>query len=276
MSFLYQRRYRGPVQAVILDWAGTVVDHGCMAPAATFIAAFAHEGVDITAEQARGPMGMAKWHHIQAITRIPAVAAAWRDKHGAEPVDQDIDRIYERFLPLQVATVAQHSDVIPGAAAAIDALRRAGLKIGSTTGYPRPVMEVVAKVAAAQGYVPDTMVCAGDTRLGRPGPYMVYKALLDLELSPVESVVKVGDTVVDIEEGLNAGLWSIGVAATGNEVGLTAADLAALPAGDRQARIAAARSRLYAAGAHYVIDAVAELPSVISEVNRRLANGERP
>jgi phosphonoacetaldehyde hydrolase len=276
MSFRYQRRYQGPVRGVILDWAGTTVDHGCMAPAATFIEAFHGFGVEITPAEARAPMGMAKWHHIQAITRQPRVAEAWRERHGALPGDAEVDRLYDRFLPLQVETVARHSDVIDGVAKTVVDLRAAGLKIGSTTGYPREVAAVVSEVAAAQGYTPDAVVCAGDTRLGRPGPYMAFKAMIDLELSPVEAVVKVGDTVVDVEEGLNAGLWSVGVAATGNEVGLTAADFAALPADRRQSFLAAARAKLLGAGAHYVIDRLTELPAVIDDITRRLQQGKKP
>ena len=106
-------------------------------------------------------------------------------------------------------------------------------------------MEVVARVAKQQGYAPDVMVCAGDTPAGRPGPFMALKALVELSISPVEAVVKIGDTVVDVEEGLNGGMWTIGLSASGNEVGLTAAQYAALPGrraravdrgGGRQAR----------------------------------------
>jgi phosphonoacetaldehyde hydrolase len=276
MGFRYERRYQGPLRGVILDWAGTTVDHGCLAPAVTFIEAFRGVGIDIGTAEARAPMGMAKWYHVQAIIRMPAVAEAWRARYGAPANDADVDRIYERFLPLQVETVTRHSEVIAGVVEVAGELRRRDLRIGSTTGYPREVADVVSSLASAQGYAPDCVVCAGDTRLGRPGPFMVFKALIDLELSPVEAVVKVGDTVVDVEEGLNGGLWSVGVCATGNEVGLTAAELAALPDEERGRRVAVARDRLFAAGAHYVIDSVAELPAVIDHINTRLAQGDKP
>jgi phosphonoacetaldehyde hydrolase len=276
MSFVYQRRYQGPLRAAVLDWAGTVVDYGCRAPAATFIEAFAGYGVPVTVGQARAPMGMAKRAHIQAITRMPEVAEAWQAKYGRGVGEDDIDAIYERFLPLQVAMVEKHADVIPGALEAVGAMRARGLKIGSTTGYPRPVMDVVVRAAAAQGYVPDSIVCAEDTPMGRPGPFPALKALIDMAVYPVEAVVKIGDTVVDIEEGLNGGMWTVGVTVTGNEVGLGLDEWLALDAATQERLREAAAQKLAKAGAHYIVDAVADVLPILDAIEARLARGERP
>ena len=276
MTLTYTRRYTGPLKAVVLDWAGTTVDHGCMAPAETFIAAFAAMGVEITTPEAREPMGLPKWRHIQAITQMTRVAAAWRRRHGAAPADADVDALYARFLPLQIETVARHSDVIAGVVETVAQLRGRGVKIASTTGYPREVMEVVARVAREQGYAPDVTICAGDTPAGRPGPFMALKALVDLSISPVEAVVKIGDTVVDVEEGLNGGLWTIGLSASGNEVGLTAAQYAALDSDERVRLTGAAADKLARAGAHYVVDRLADIRPVVEAIEARLARGEKP
>ena len=139
MTFTYRRSYRGRLRAAILDWAGTVVDYGCMAPTSTFIEAFAAYEVPITAAQARAPMGMAKRDHIKTIAEMPEVAAAWLAQHGSPPGEAEIDKLYDRFLPLQVAMVEKHSELIPGALEAVAAMRARGLKIGSTTGFPRAV-----------------------------------------------------------------------------------------------------------------------------------------
>ncbi len=276
MTFDHAHRYLGPLKAVVLDWAGTTVDHGCMAPVATFMQAFAETGVPITVEEARAPMGMPKWQHIQAITRMGPVVARWQAVHGSLPTDHDVDILYKRFLPLQVETVGEHSDVIAGVVEAVAALRARGLAVASTTGYPREVMDVVVRVAKEQGYEADVTVCAGDTPAGRPGPFMALQALIKLSISPVEAVVKIGDTVVDIEEGLNGGMWSVGIAVTGNEVGLTAAEYAAESA-DEQLRLAnVATEQLLAAGAHYVVDSLADVLPVIGKIEERLAKGEKP
>jgi phosphonoacetaldehyde hydrolase len=273
---LQHPRYAGPLRAVVLDWAGTTVDFGCMAPVATFLQAFEDTGVPITAEEARAPMGMPKWQHIQAITRVDAVRRRWEEARGKVPDDGDVDSLYERFLPLQVRTVAQHSDVIPGVVETIAVLRERGLAIASTTGYPREVMEVVARVASQQGYEPDAIVCAGDTPAGRPGPFMALQALIQLSISPVQAVVKIGDTVVDIEEGLNGGMWSVGVAVTGNEVGLSLSGFDALGADEQRALSEKATEVLLRAGAHYVVDSLSEVLPVLESIGERLVAGEKP
>ena len=276
MSSHHPGRYRGPLKAVVLDWAGTTVDFGCMAPAATFMQAFAEVGTPITMAEARAPMGMPKWHHIQAIFRTERVAGAWRALHGRPPEDRDVDDVYERFLPLQVETVAEHSDVIDGVVAAVASMRARGLVIASTTGYPPEVMKVVMRVAKEQGYEPDVTICAGDTPAGRPGPFMALQALIRLSISPVEATVKIGDTGVDIEEGLNGGMWAVGVAATGNEIGLAPNDYKSLPADEKRRLCEEATARLSAAGAHYVVSSLADVGPVLDSIEGRLAAGEKP
>ncbi|HUB69717.1 MAG TPA: phosphonoacetaldehyde hydrolase [Acidimicrobiales bacterium] len=271
-----RHRYRGPLKAAVLDWAGTTVDFGCMAPVATFVQAFSESGVPITVAEARAPMGMGKWEHIQAIVRTPRVASAWQAAHGKPPADEDVDQVYQRFLPLQVQTVEQYSDLIPGALETVAQLRARGLAIAATTGYPREVMEVVLRSAKEHGYEPDVTICAGDTPAGRPGPFMALQALVRLSISPVEAVVKIGDTAVDIGEGLNGGMWAVGVAATGNEVGLSRAEFEALPDEQRRNAVKKATEVLYDAGAHYVVDSIADVMAVVDAIEERLAAGEKP
>ena len=276
MSGVSCRRYRGPLKAAVLDWAGTVVDFGCQAPAATFVEAFAAEGVAISIAQARAPMGMAKRDHIKAITVMPDVASAWQARHGRAIGEADIDRLYDAFLPLQLAAVRRHARLIPGALEAVESMRAQGFAIGTTTGYPRAVMAVVAAEAEAQGYRPDCVIAAEDAPLGRPSPFPALAALARLGVYPVEAVVKIGDTVVDIEEGLNGGMWSVGITVTGNEVGLTEAEWQVLDERSRAHRREEAAEKLRSAGAHYVVDSLGDAVRVLDAINRRLARGDKP
>jgi phosphonoacetaldehyde hydrolase len=276
MTYRYARRYCGGLKAAVVDWAGTVVDYGCHAPVAAFVAAFEGVGIAVTIAEARAPMGQAKWNHIRAIADQPRVAAAWAARHGSAATNADVDAVYHRFLPLQTAVVADHAELIPGALQAIAAMRARGLKIGSTTGYPRVVMDVVVERAKAQGLVTDCVISADDVPLGRPSPFPALKALAELGVYPVEAAVKIGDTVVDIEEGLNGGMWSVGLAISGNEVGLGLAEWQALPAAAQDARRRDATARLAGAGAHYVIDTIAAIGPVLDDIDRRLARGEKP
>ena len=264
------------LRAVVLDWAGTVVDHGSLAPLAVFRRAFAQVGVEIADEEARAPMGLPKWRHIQAVGRQPRVAAAWEKVHGHPFTDADVDRLHALFLPMTLDAVADHAGLIPGAARAAEDIRARGLRIGSTTGYDRPTMEALLPLAARQGYAPDCLVTASDLPQGRPSPMMMYRCFLDLQVWPAAGVVKVDDTLPGIAEGLNAGTWTVGVSTTGSPFGMSAEDAAALPADRFAARRDKVAGELSGAGAHYVIDSVRDLPPVLDDIERRLAAGERP
>lgn len=264
------------LKAVIFDWAGTIVDFGSLAPMGAFVETFAEFGVDISIDEARGPMGMAKRPHIAALMALPRVARAWADKHGHAPGEADIDAVYAVFVPKNTAVAASYATLIPGAAEIAAQLKAEGLKIGSTTGYTREIMAKILPEAERQGFAPDSLVCTGDTPDGRPTPFMLYKTFLELGVWPAWHAVKVDDTEVGIAEGLNAGAWTVGVAVSGNVFGLSQADTKALSSADFALKRQAAAGRLKAAGAHYVIDSVADLLPVLSEIEGRLARGERP
>ena len=98
----------------------------------------------------------------------------------------------------------------------------------------------------------------------------------NLGIYPMEAIVKIGDTLPDIEEGLNAGMWTVGLAKTGNEMGLNEKELESLTAEDLDRRLTRARSRMAQAGAHYVVDGIWNCDPIIDDINVRLARGERP
>ena len=264
------------LSAVVFDWAGTILDFGSCAPMGAFVRLFEQFDVALTIDEARGPMGMAKWDHIKALGSLPSVAAQWEKRHGKPFTDADVDHLYEIFTPMNAAVVADFADFIPGAVEMVDTLRARGLKIGSTTGYNRPIMDIVTPIAAAGGYVPDNLVCAGDLVAGRPSPLMMYRTFADIGVWPPSSVVKVDDTGVGIEEGINAGTWTVGLSVSGNAVGLPLAEWQALDAHRQDDLRHAATAKLKAAGAHYVIDSVADLLPVIDAIEGRLAKGELP
>jgi phosphonoacetaldehyde hydrolase len=264
------------IKAVILDWAGTVVDHGSSAPMGAFVKAFAHFGVAISIADARGPMGMAKRDHIRMVGTAPAVAAAWRANHGRDFDDAAIDAIFEVFEPLNMAAVEAHSALIPGAHDALQWCKSRGIRVGSTTGYTRPIMERLMPLAAAQGFVPEVTICAGDLAAGRPAPLQIWSALAQMGIWPASSVIKLDDTAPGIGEARAAGCWAAGAALTGNNPGLTAEELARLPPDQRSALRRAASEPLLRAGAHLVIDSIAELPWLVEHIEARLEAGEKP
>jgi phosphonoacetaldehyde hydrolase len=270
------RPYRGPLKAAILDWAGTTVDYGSCAPATAFVELFERNGVSITMEEARRPMGAHKRDHIAAILAEPKVAADWRKAHGHPPAEGDIDALYEQFVPLQVARLAAHADLVPGTLEAVAEFRRRGLRIGTSTGYNSEMMAVVVAEAKKRGYEPDCVVAVDEVPAGRPAPWMCLENAKRLGVYPWEAIVKVGDTVPDVLEGLNAGVWSVAVAKTGNEIGLPEEEIEALAKDVLEAKLAEAHRRLAEAGAHYVVDGIGNVPAVLDEIQTRLSRGDRP
>jgi phosphonoacetaldehyde hydrolase len=264
------------LKAVVFDWAGTTIDYGSRAPMGAFVEVFAQFKVELSIAEARRPMGLPKWDHIKALVTDPDIAARWQRAHGTAPTDADVDRIYEVFVPLNTRVVADYADLIPGTVETVAHARERGLRIGSTTGYTREIMEPLLPLARAQGYAPDNLVCAGDLASGRPTPLMMYKCFADLGVWPAQAVVKVDDTVPGITEGLAAGSWTVGVAMSGNALGLSLEQLNALSETEREMRRTLAMRELVLGGAHYVIDSIADLPPVLDVIEGRLARGERP
>jgi phosphonoacetaldehyde hydrolase len=276
------------LKAVILDWAGTTLDFGCRAPVEAFRAVFAQEGVPITVEEARAPMGAHKRDHIAAICELtpnyelPSNAAIggvlqrWSEKHGAYPDKDDVERMFQAFIPVQMGILPNHSALIPVTVETVKQLREWDLKIGSTTGFTRPMMELLIDEAANQGYAPDSSVCATDVPRGRPWPFMCLQNALNLEVPSVQSCVKVDDTIPGIQEGLNSGMWTVGLSASGNEVGLPLKEFEVLSNGERIKLVGKADRRMWKAGAHYVVDTIADLPLIVEKIEKRMEGGERP
>jgi phosphonoacetaldehyde hydrolase len=258
------------LRAVILDWAGTTVDFGCLAPVVVLEEIFARAGVPLKREEARHAMGTPKKDQIRAISRLPRVAEAWRAAHGASPVERDVEELYASFIPAQIDCIERHSSVIRGVPEAVAQMRARGLSIGSTTGYTREMLDRILPVAAVGGYAPDFTITPDEAGGGRPAPWMCFELMRRMNVYPPRACVKIGDTAVDIEEGRNAGMWTIGITATGNEVGLTEAEFNAIPASERARRTAQAEMVLLEAGADFIAASVLDAVRYLDEIDQRV------
>jgi len=267
---------KSPIPAVFLDWAGTVVDHGSVAPVKALEDIFAEAGVPVARPLVRRYMGLAKKDHIRKILEEPEVAALWLSAHGVQPGESDVVRLYARFEPQMMELLAGYAQVISGAAETAEALRARGIKIAGTTGYTRAMLDRLEQLAAAQGYRTDKSLAPEDVGAGRPYPWMCFKLAIDLRIYPLSACVKIGDTASDIDEGRNAGMWTIGLTRSGNSVGLTEKEWFALDSAEKATLIAAAEGELKAAGAHYTAESVAHVLPVIDEIESRAAAGELP
>jgi phosphonoacetaldehyde hydrolase len=275
-AFVRNTAYTGPVQAVVLDWAGTAVDFGSIGPAGVFVDVFAKFGITVTLSQVRRFMGLAKRDHVRQLLALPEVADQWHKRHGVSPAEAAVDRLYAETEPMMAATVARYATPIPGLLEAVSELRRKKVKIGSSTGYTSSIMAALAPAAEKNGYRPDLTVCSSDVPAGRPYPWMCYLNAIRLEVYPLESIVAIGDTISDIDAGLNAGMWTIGLTESGNELGLSREEVSQLPAAELKAKTDAICERFRAAGAHFVAAGIWEVLPIIDRIGECLARGERP
>jgi phosphonoacetaldehyde hydrolase len=261
------------VLAVIMDWAGTTIDHLSSAPAKVFVEVFKRQGIEVTEAQARGPMGTAKRDHIATVIELPPVKKQWTERHSRAPQDSDIDTIYHTFLPLQKEILSDYSTLIPGALESFSFFRQRGIKMGSTTGYTKDLMSVVVPLAKAQGYDPASTVCSDEVKGGRPAPWQIYQAAQQLGVYPMSRVVKIDDTTVGIVAGRNAGCWTVAVTGTGNEMAIAQLNS---PRSAREQLLKTIEQKFNKFGAHYCVDSIANIAPIIDQINARIARGECP
>ncbi len=261
------------VIAVMLDWAGTTVDHGSLAPVLALQTLFARHRLKLSMNDARRDMGLLKRDHIQAILALPNIRHDWATVTGREPGPAEVSALFEEFGPLQMEIITQHSQLIPGVKETVAAWQERGLRIGTTTGYTRTMLTPVLAQAASEGYKPGASVCADEVPAGRPAPWMLMRNAQLLDVYPPAACVKIGDTISDIEEGKNAGMWTIGLTRTGNMVGLSATDWAALSETDQKNRLAQAESALHEAGADFVVEDLAACDAILKQIDNSLKAG---
>lgn len=263
------------IQGVVFDWAGTVIDHGSLAPVAAFRSLFEGIGLDLTNEEIRGPMGTEKREHIRRLLGINRIRNKWRNLSGSEPDEGLVDRLYDSFIEVQIEQINRHATLIPGACETARYLNGEKIRIGTTTGYGRTMIGAMIESARDQGFDPQCVV-AGDEVTPRPSAAGVFRNLLALDVPSVAQAIKVDDTEPGIREGLNAGCWTVGVLVTGNCVGLGWEEWQRLGADRRELLRADARELASCWGAHYLVDSIACLPEVIIDINQRLEAGELP
>jgi phosphonoacetaldehyde hydrolase len=264
------------VRAVLFDISGTVLDYGSRGPVFAFIELFARHGVTVSFEEARRPMGTHKKDHIWAMMSEPEIGQRWQAKHGSLPTKDDVEALYGEFTIIQMEVLKSHCDVIPGVPETVAELRRRGIRIANTTGFDTGMMVDLIPLAKQGGYESELWVCPNLVSKGRPAPWMAFYAAEKLGVYPMSTFVKVGDTPADIAEAHAAGMWSVSVIRSGNEVGLSQRELDALSSEEREQRLTAARARLAVLGPHYIVDSVADLIPIIDQISTRIARGEKP
>jgi phosphonoacetaldehyde hydrolase len=260
------------IKAVIFDWAGTIIDYGCMAPTQVFIDVFRKMDIIISMEEARTPMGLAKKDHVRAIFGFDTVQKQWLAEYGRIPSEADVESIYSKLEPALTGIVKDYSAPIPGAVKLINSLKSQGVKVGTTTGYVAEMMNTILPITTVNGLLPDSVVNSSEVSSGRPSPWMIYRNCEKMNVFPLSQMVKIGDTIADIQEGKNAGMWTIGLTKSGNELGLTLAEAENADPIWLAEKIALAGRKLLNAGADFVAEGVWDCWPILEEIDRQIGD----
>lgn len=256
------------IKALVFDWAGTTIDYGCFSPLGAFVLAFKEFGLDLSLEDARKPMGMLKRDHTIALLEMPHIREQFVKKHRRELREDDVDKIYQSFEDNIFTSLKDYVDLNPYVLQTVQFLRDKNIKIGSTTGYTKKMMDLILPLASQKGYEVDCCVSSDELGYGRPYPYMMYECARRLNVYPQSTIVKVGDTPVDMQEGKNAGCMSIGLVLGSSTLGLSREEV------ERGENLEAlknkARVTLYEAGADVVIDDLSFLPEALEMLERKM------
>lgn len=265
------------VAGVIFDWAGTTVDFGCFAPVNVFVKIFKTVGINVTIAEARLPMGILKRDHLKVMLEMPRISKKWQEQYGRGFNEYDIDELYLKFESMLLLSLEEYTQLLPGVIETVNKLRKNGLKIGSTTGYTDTMLNIVRQGAKTQGYKPDFWITPDSTNgMGRPNPYMIFRNMEALKLTAPWQVVKIGDTEADIKEGLNAGVWSVGVAVGSSQMGLSYDEFVGLSDREQKSFIRKTEQAFLNYGANFTIATMEELPELLKNINTLLAEGKRP
>ncbi len=206
---------------MLLDWAGTTMDFGCIAPAVVFVEVFERQGVPISLAEAREPMGAHKRVHIEKITRQDAVRRRWR-RPTAGCTATPTSRRCSRPSAAAVRCLAAYS-ADPGHAR--DGRGAAGGASGSARPRAIPPDDRDQPAGARrQGYEPDFDGLGLGDAAGRSLPLHV-PAERDQPQRRLPRRLREGRRHHPGRRGAaHAGMWSVGLAVSGNEVGLSLAD----------------------------------------------------
>ena len=273
---MYNRRYTGKIELAVLDTAGTFCDgpgdlrhrwplddlRGCKAPVIPFYEALRAFGIECEWATIRKPMGAFKPTHLRMLLSDPSVSAQWEAKYGRPWNEDDFNAILATFRPLMSKYIVDEDLARPveGAEEALNKMREAGILIGCDTGYFEQDSLALNKVLEDKFGMHFDVVTNSEKVPGRPSPFMVYDCMLQAykitgKVIPCEAVVKIDDTAAGMKCGNNAGVWTIGLYASGSN------DYDALAASKPD----------------FLVPSVKYVPEIIFEqIEPRLRRGERP
>jgi phosphonoacetaldehyde hydrolase len=265
------------LNSVILGLSGTIADPYSLAPTKALRHTFAVDDVPITWEEARIPDVRYHSENIKEVLYQSQVYRRWCDIKLSPPDQSTCIRLFDRYMKILPQYLQEYNQIIPGSQHTIQLLQNSyQMRVGIVSDLDSKYMDTMNDEIQKQGICADAY--AGnqdDTPISTP--FKLYKLLTQLDVCPIQSVVKVSSTVSGIQEGLQAGCWTVAVTRYCNYLGINTYNANdSLTDPDIQQKNTKAINKFVDIGAHYVIDTINDLPSVIDDINERLQDGDTP
>ncbi|MCZ6678385.1 MAG: HAD-IA family hydrolase [Candidatus Poribacteria bacterium] len=195
------------LQLVMFDMAGTTVDDrvdGYPLMVISMMRAFAGQGIELTSDQINAHRGKQKLEAVRTLLKESVVSSS----DDADCVAETIYRDFVRELQRNLSRISE----IDGATDLFHFLRSRQIRVGVGSGFPTEIVEaIVSRLGWQDRGLLDYIGSAEQVGAGRPDPRMIHDAMQTLGITDSQRVLKIGDTVVDIQEGKNAGVWTIAV-----------------------------------------------------------------
>ena len=196
-----------PIQLAMFDMAGTTVNDkvdGHPLMVISMMRAFAKHGIELVPDAINKHRGKQKSEAIQTLLReVTELSPTDADQVG--------DGVYRDFLHELESNLSSISE-IDGTTELFRYLKSKDIHVGVGSGFPmRIVQTIVSRLGWLDEGLIDYIESAEQVGVGRPDPKMIHDAMQRLSITDGRKVVKIGDTVVDVQEGKNAGAWTVAV-----------------------------------------------------------------
>tara|TARA_B100001123_G_C15218919_1_gene990412 strand:- start:158 stop:1003 length:846 start_codon:yes stop_codon:yes gene_type:complete len=275
------------IRACIFDLGGTIVDKYSLTPFLSLKGAFALKNINVFQDLLQKDMGLKKIDHIDKILKDKKIIHQWEYRYGKVPDENDKYEIYDNFHTCQLLNQSKDMEVIPQTYKCLQKLKNNNIKIGITTGFSKPIMNDVIRLFDLEKYIDSNVssTCFDDP--GRPHPFMIYKNMEYLNIDDPKHIIKIDDTCVGIQEGKNAGCWTVGVARWSVNMEVTSIDelnnMNQLTYNEDNRygnyrilrdKIDKSKDILRSENPDFVIQTLEGLPDVIKMINNKMKNNE--
>lgn len=262
------------IRCCIFDLGGTIVDKYSLSPLLSLANAFGLRRITIPNHIISKDIGKTKIDHIVSLCKEPIVEGQFHRTYGRHISYTDIDNIFDDFNKLQVDYMTEHLDIIPQTRDIIKYLDDKSIRTGITTGFNREQMDIAINRLKLDGIVFGSSVSSSCIpNASRPNPDMIQRNMELLDIHDPKQVIKIDDTEIGIQEGINSGCYTVGVARWSINMNVySQGEICFLDKSgdlDRDSilhnKLEESREKLRKAGADYVIDTLDKLPGIINK-----------